>query len=83
MLQKLFARTVNVANEKSTKVPFVNSNMWNDSQFTKNKEALNDIDKDEENVYMTNIHDRYASHQESLENMALAKFAVTYITIQN
>ena len=36
------------------------------------------MDKDEENIYMTSIHDRYASHPESLENMCLAKFAVTY-----
>ena len=36
------------------------------------------MDADEENIYMTSIHDRYASCPESLENMCLAKFAVTY-----
>ena len=36
------------------------------------------MDEDEENIYMTSIHDRYASCPESLENMWLAKFAVTY-----
>ena len=34
--------------------------------------------KMKKNIYTTSIHDRYASCSESLENMCLAKFAVTY-----
>ena len=36
------------------------------------------MDEDEENVYMTSIHDRYASRPDSLNDMCLAKFAVNY-----
>ena len=65
--------------KKSTKVTFVNSNMRDDRvSLPKSNQALHDMDEDEENIYMTSIHDRYASHPESLENMCLAKFAVTY-----
>ena len=65
--------------KKSTKVTFVNSNMQDDRvSLPKNRQALQDMDEDEGNIYMTSIHDRYASCPESLENMCLAKFAVTY-----
>ena len=36
-----------------------------------------------ENIYMTNIHDRYLSCVESLENEGHTKFPFTYITILN
>ena len=36
------------------------------------------MDEDEENVYMTSIHDRYASRPDLLNDMCLAKFAVNY-----
>ena len=36
------------------------------------------MNDEEDNVYMTSIHDRYAAHPESLQNMCLATFAVSY-----
>ena len=36
------------------------------------------MDDDDENIFMTNIHDRYAARPNDKENMCLAKFAVSY-----
>ena len=36
------------------------------------------MDEDKENVYMMSIHDRYASRPDLLNDMCLAKFAVSY-----
>ena len=36
------------------------------------------MNDEEDNVYMTSIHDRYAAHPESLQNMCLATFEVSY-----
>ena len=65
--------------KKSRKVTFVNSNMRDDRiSLPKNNKTLGDMDEDEENVYMTSIHDRYASRPDLLNDMCLAKFAVNY-----
>ena len=65
--------------KKSRKVTFVNSNMCDDRiSLPKNNKTLGDMDEDEENVYMTSIHDRYASRPDLLNDMCLAKFAVNY-----
>ena len=39
---------------------------------------LDNMDEDEDNVYMTSIHDRYAAHPNNLKGICLAKFAVNY-----
>ena len=44
----------------------------------KNENQLSDMNDEEDNVYMTSIHDRYAARPESLQNMCLATFAVSY-----
>ena len=44
---------------------------------------LDNMDEDEDNVYMTSIHDRYAAHQNNLEGICLAKFAVNYEPLLN
>ena len=41
------------------------------------------MDEDEDNVYMTSIHDRYAAHPNNLEGICLAKFAVNYELLLN
>ena len=65
--------------KKSRKVTFVNSNMCDDQvSLPKHEKALSEMEEDEDNVYMTSIHDRYASQPGSLEVMCLAKFAVNY-----
>ena len=46
--------------------------------YLKNNKTLGNMDEDEENVYMTSIHDRYASRPDLLNDMCLAKFAVNY-----
>ena len=65
--------------KKSRKVTFVHSNMHDDQiSLPKNNKTLGDMDEDEEHVYMTSIHDRYASRPDSLNDMCLAKFVVNY-----
>ena len=44
----------------------------------KNEKQLSDMNEEEDDVYMTSIHDRYAACPESLQNMCLATFAVSY-----
>ena len=41
------------------------------------------MEEEEDNFYMTSIHDRYAARPESLGGMCLAKFAVNYEPICN
>ena len=36
------------------------------------------MEEDEDNVYMTSIHDHYAARPDDIENMCLAKFAIHY-----
>ena len=65
--------------KKSRKVLFVNSNMRDDHVcLPKNEKALNEMEEEDDNVYMTSIHDRYAARPDFLSNMCLAKFAVNY-----
>ena len=47
----------------------------------KNEKQLSDMNEEEDDAYMTSIHDRYAAHPESLQNMCLATFAVSYVPI--
>ena len=44
----------------------------------KTNAALEKLNEDEDDVYMTSIHDRYAAHPNALEDLCLAKFAVNY-----
>ena len=65
--------------KKSRKVTFVNSGMRDDHvSLPKNGKILDGLEDDEDNVYMLSIHDRYAARPDALENMCLAKFAVSY-----
>ena len=65
--------------KKSRKVTFVDSNMHDVRvSLPKNEKQLSDMNDEEDNVYMTSIHDRYAARPESLQNMCLASFAVSY-----
>ena len=65
--------------KKSRKVTFVNSNVCDEQvSLLKNSKMLDDMEEEDENVYATSIHDRYAAQPDSLENMCLAKFAVNY-----
>ena len=65
--------------KKSRKVTFVNSNMKDDRvSLPKTNAALEKLNEDEDDVYMTSIHDRYAAHPNALEDLCLAKFAVNY-----
>ena len=65
--------------KKSRKVTFVHINMRDDRvSLPKNEKQLSDMNEEEDNVYMTSIHDRYAAHPESLQNTCLATFAVSY-----
>ena len=41
------------------------------------------MDQDEDNVYMTSIHDRYAAPPNNLEGNCLVKFAVNYEPLLN
>ena len=59
--------------KKSRKVTFVNSNMKDDRvSLPKTNAALEKLNEDEDDVYMTSIHDRYAAHPNALEDLCLA-----------
>ena len=61
---------------------FVNSNMKdNRVSLPKNNASLEKMNEDEDDVYMTSIHDRYAAQPNSLEDVCLDKFAVNYETV--
>ena len=65
--------------KKSRKVMFVNSNMKDERvSLPKTNAALEKLNEDEDDVYMTSIHDRYAARPNALEDLCLAKFAVNY-----
>ena len=49
----------------------------------KSTKMLDNMDEDEDNVYMTSIHDRYAACPNKLEGICLAKFAVNYEPLLN
>ena len=44
----------------------------------KSVSALDDMEEDEDDVYMVSIHNRYAAWPSSLDKMCLAKFTVSY-----
>ena len=70
--------------KKSQKVTFVNSNMQDDYiSLPKSTKMLDNMDEDEDNIYMTSIHDRHAAHLNNLESICLAKFAVNYEPLLN
>ena len=65
--------------KKSRKVTYVDSNMRDNRVcLPKSSNALENMDADDDNIYMTSVHDRYAARPNSLANMCLAKFAVAY-----
>ena len=49
----------------------------------KSTKMLVTMDEDEDNVYMTSIHDRYGAHSNNLEDICLAKFAINYEPLLN
>ena len=56
--------------KKSRKVTFINSNVQDDHiSPLKSTKMLHKMDEDEDNVYMTSIHDRYAAHPDYLEGI--------------
>ena len=70
--------------KKSQKVTFVNSNMQDDHiSLPKSTKMLDNMDDDEDNVYMTSKHDRYSACPNNLEGICLAKFAVNYEPLLN
>ena len=46
--------------------------------LAKSKDMLDRMGEDEENVYMTDIHEHYAARADNLEHMCLANFTVNY-----
>ena len=65
--------------KKSRKVMFVSSNVRDDCvSLPKSDKMLNELEEEEDNVYITSIHDRYAARPDSLDDICLAKFAVNY-----
>lgn len=65
--------------KKSVKVLFVNSNMKDDRiSLPKSAQQLEKMDEDDDDIYVSGIHERYSARPDDLENMCLAKFAVNY-----
>ena len=65
--------------KKSRQVVFVNSNMKSKRVARpKPYNKLKNLHDDDEDIYMTNILDRYAARPSSLDQMCLADFAVQY-----
>ena len=64
---------------KSRKVTFVCTNYKEQRvSIPKTKEKLKEMDEDDEDIFMTSIHDRYAARPNDKDMMCLAKFAVNY-----
>ena len=64
---------------KSRKITFVTTNYKEQRvSIPKSKEKLKNLEDDDEDIFMTSIHDRYAARPNELNNLCLAKFAVAY-----
>ena len=64
---------------KSREVQYVNSNVKDERlSLSKSKQLLEELEDDDDDIYVTSIHDRYAAQLYYLEDMWLAKFAVMY-----
>ena len=67
--------------KKSRKVVYVNGAMKEDRvSLPKTGKDLEVMADDDENIFMTSIHDRYAARPDSLNDMCLACFSVNYDT---
>ena len=65
--------------KKSRKVVTVNTNIRDECvSLPKTCAQLEQLDKDDENMFATSLIDRYAARPNSLQNMCLATFAVNY-----
>ena len=65
--------------KKSRKGTFVCTNYKEQRvSIPKSKEKLKEMEDDDEDIFMTSIHDRYAARPNDKEAMCLAKFAVSY-----
>ena len=65
---------------KSRKVQYVNSNVKDERvSLPKSKQLLEELEEDDDDdIYVTRIHDRCTAWPDDLEDMYLAKFAVMY-----
>ena len=70
--------------DKSRKVTPVNTNMKDEHvSLPKSKAQLALLHDDDEDVFATSLIDRYAARPHMLQNMCLAKFAVTFDVASN
>jgi hypothetical protein len=66
--------------QKSVKVEFVSANP-KEERISRPRFDLKTLHDDEEDVFATSIHDRYAARPDALVDMCLAKFAVNYTVV--
>ena len=63
----------------SRKCVFINTSPQNERvNMTKPLASIQELENDEEDVYLINLIDRYAARPDHLENMCLAEFAANY-----
>ena len=63
----------------SRKCVFINTSPQNERvTMTKPLTSIQELENDEEDVYLINLIDRYAARPDQLENMCLAEFAANY-----
>ena len=63
----------------SRKCVFINTSPQNERvTMTKPLASIQELENDEEDVYLINLIDRYAARPDQLENMCLAEFAANY-----
>jgi len=68
----------------SRKVLYVNANKKGDRVLLcKPVSEIMEKEDDDENPFLTSIHDKYSARPQKLENMCLAEFATTYRSISN
>ena len=70
--------------KKSRKVVSVSTSMKDECvSLSKPQSQLTQLHDDDEDIFATSVIDRYASRPLALQNICLAKFAVTYDVIQS
>ncbi len=66
----------------NTEVLFISTDAKeNRTRILKPKKVLDTMDKDDKNIYVPSIHDKYGSRPDNMESMCLAHFASNYATM--
>ena len=75
---------LSISKKRSRKVLYVDANKKGDRVLLcKPVSEIMEKEDDDENLFLTSIHDKYSARPQTLENMCFAEFATTYESLSN